>query len=239
MIPKQCYFICATPRSGSTLLCEALRLTGLAGRPDEYFGPMHVERWNKQWHTSTAGDYLERVFETGTGANGVWGAKLMRVYWHDFIGQLRGLDGPGEESDESLVQRVFQRPRYLFITRRDKVRQAVSWLKFLQGSAWYWEGETPQKIEGLEYQEDVIDRFIDQVNAHESAWMRYFERVGVEPFVVVYEDFCAAYESTAAAALEYLGLNHGLLNLENQRRMKQQSDQISEQWVQRYRASKK
>src|SRR3954447_11167479 len=31
------YLVCATPRSGSTLLCELLKSTGLAGRPAEYF----------------------------------------------------------------------------------------------------------------------------------------------------------------------------------------------------------
>ena len=31
------YLVCATPRSGSTLLCEALKGTGVAGRPEEYF----------------------------------------------------------------------------------------------------------------------------------------------------------------------------------------------------------
>ncbi|TFG73034.1 MAG: hypothetical protein E4H27_01520 [Anaerolineales bacterium] len=29
--------MCATPRSGSSLLCESLRNTGLAGKPDPYF----------------------------------------------------------------------------------------------------------------------------------------------------------------------------------------------------------
>jgi LPS sulfotransferase NodH len=31
------YLVCATPRSGSTLLCHALEQTGVAGRPEEYF----------------------------------------------------------------------------------------------------------------------------------------------------------------------------------------------------------
>jgi trehalose 2-sulfotransferase len=35
--PTQSYLICATPRSGSTLLCEALKETGVAGVPEEYF----------------------------------------------------------------------------------------------------------------------------------------------------------------------------------------------------------
>lgn len=37
MRPHQSYLICATPRSGSTLLCEALTNTGIAGNPKEYF----------------------------------------------------------------------------------------------------------------------------------------------------------------------------------------------------------
>jgi trehalose 2-sulfotransferase len=35
--PSSSYLICATPRSGSTLLCEALKGTGVAGVPEEYF----------------------------------------------------------------------------------------------------------------------------------------------------------------------------------------------------------
>jgi len=35
--PQRSYLVCATPRSGSTLVCKALRETGVAGRPEEYF----------------------------------------------------------------------------------------------------------------------------------------------------------------------------------------------------------
>ncbi|HSS32089.1 MAG TPA: Stf0 family sulfotransferase [Solirubrobacterales bacterium] len=37
MPPKRSYLVCATPRSGSTLVCHALSETGVAGRPEEYF----------------------------------------------------------------------------------------------------------------------------------------------------------------------------------------------------------
>ena len=36
-IPERSYLVCATPRSGSTLLCDLLDQTGLAGHPEEYF----------------------------------------------------------------------------------------------------------------------------------------------------------------------------------------------------------
>jgi trehalose 2-sulfotransferase len=35
--PERSYIVCATPRSGSTLVCHALSETGVAGRPEEYF----------------------------------------------------------------------------------------------------------------------------------------------------------------------------------------------------------
>ena len=37
MTPDRSYLVCATPRSGSTLVCHALGETGVAGRPEEYF----------------------------------------------------------------------------------------------------------------------------------------------------------------------------------------------------------
>src|SRR5829696_10459407 len=36
-MPRLSYLICATPRSGSTLLCDALDATGIAGHPEEHF----------------------------------------------------------------------------------------------------------------------------------------------------------------------------------------------------------
>src|SRR3954453_5611898 len=37
MAAERTYLVCATPRSGSTLVCQALKKTGVAGRPEEYF----------------------------------------------------------------------------------------------------------------------------------------------------------------------------------------------------------
>jgi LPS sulfotransferase NodH len=37
MEQRRSYLVCATPRSGSTLVCHALEETGVAGRPEEYF----------------------------------------------------------------------------------------------------------------------------------------------------------------------------------------------------------
>src|SRR5580704_11582904 len=41
MSPMLSYLVCATPRSGSTLLCHELDRTGVAGHPEEYFEALH------------------------------------------------------------------------------------------------------------------------------------------------------------------------------------------------------
>ena len=227
------YLICATPRSGSTLLCEALRNTGLAGNPDEYFGPMHVERWNEQWNTQTAHQYLERVRKVGSGQNGVWGAKVMRLYWEVFVGQLRdSVDTP--LTDEALLSEVFPSLKCILITRRDKVRQAVSWMKFLQGSAWFWEKEIPQRIEGLVYRPDIISSSMEQTMAHESEWRQFFRDGGFAWTEVVYEDFVDAYEETAVQMLDFLGVPRPKTVSFGSRRLRRQADDLSDRWVARY-----
>ena len=56
------YLVCATPRSGSTLLCELLKDTGVAGRPEEYF-----EARSDTGLPPHPGDYLENLPRTGAG----------------------------------------------------------------------------------------------------------------------------------------------------------------------------
>lgn len=228
------YMICATPRSGSTLLCEALRNSGLAGNPDEYFGPMHVARWNKKWQTKSDREYLEKVLKEGQGDNGVWGGKVMRLYWQNFIMQLEGAFGGSQIPEIELLNACFPGLRFVWITRRNKVRQAISWMKFIQGMAWFWEKDNPQVLPELEFRPEVITQFITQTAIHEAAWLSFFQQSGVQPFIVVYEDFVNSYEKTATDILNYLGISHLTPLAFGERRMRKQSDSLTEKWVQRY-----
>ena len=115
MYPLCSYLICATPRSGSTLLCEALINTGLAGRPEEYFESLKESgrpRRPLEYFTGVEnaeligllggsdgpppaytadthyGEYLARTIEQATTPNGVFGAKVMWGYLDDFVSNL-------------------------------------------------------------------------------------------------------------------------------------------------------
>ena len=100
--PSKAYLVCATPRSGSTLLCEMLRETGGAGEPLEHFEILrqpacHASRastsrdldaptcsscW-RRWRPGRPSDETARgLVGAHPGArearrNGVWGGKIM------------------------------------------------------------------------------------------------------------------------------------------------------------------
>ena len=230
------YLICATPRSGSTLLCEALRNSRLAGNPDEYFGPMHVTSWNEQWQTNSAHAYLNRVLAHSKGENNVLGIKVMRLYWQNFIADLSKAKRSPALSEFALLNDCFPNLKFIWITRRDKVRQAISWMKFLQGAAWYWTDDTPQKMEELKFKPDVIRAFIAQTAVHETAWLQFFKTNKITPFIVVYEDFVQSYEETTKSILRYLEIPYPKGLKFEARQLKQQADALTDEWVQKYLA---
>ncbi len=162
MRPEICYIACATPRSGSTLLCEVLSNTGIAGQPKEYFQPSRVnprdyfkhgkvtdvanvphEFWPDSealeptgWDGDNYTDYLVQVFEEGTSSNGVFGMKLMWGHVEYLTGKLESIPEYSGLALPVLLQAVFPNLHYIWIRRQDKLRQAISLWKAIQ--TWTW-----------------------------------------------------------------------------------------------------
>jgi LPS sulfotransferase NodH len=143
-MPDTSYIIAATARSGSSLLGEALRSTGLAGRPREFFMCWHLaaydperlrEEHRKRWLIPDD-DYLRKVFEEGTTPNGVFGVKIMWGYFKLVVKRLRALPQYRGLRPPELLDTVFPGLRYIHIVRADKVRQAVSLAKATQSGIW-------------------------------------------------------------------------------------------------------
>ena len=62
------YLICATPRSGSTLLCGLLESSGVAGHPASYFNREGLNRYADDWRIARPRDGHRRSFRS-SGAN--------------------------------------------------------------------------------------------------------------------------------------------------------------------------
>jgi LPS sulfotransferase NodH len=161
------YLVCATQRSGSTLLCELLRATDVAGVPDEYFETLTATGLPRQprqyFEDPSVHDIAERlsptlpgkleqpdefdpwfryVLQRGSTLNGVFGAKMMWNYLDEFklrMARLPGLDGL---SFNERLDAVFPHLKIIFMRRRDKVAQAVSLWKAIQTQQWRTESES-------------------------------------------------------------------------------------------------
>ena len=128
--------ICATPRTGTNLLCEALAKTGVAGRPDEYFGHMHVQRWKKKWQAESAVDYIQSLKNEAQTENGIWGVKVMMQYYDDLYSLLSDAHEDKTIGRFDIVERTFSELNYVWMTRRDKIAQAISLHKAYQDFVW-------------------------------------------------------------------------------------------------------
>ena len=236
------FFVCATPRSGSSLLSEALEFTMIAGRPREYFEPTYEADWFVRLGITSDAQYLEKFLAAGSTPNGVFGAK---VHWHQFVHlteKLRAIQG-GVTTDLELLRRTFPSVRYVFLTRRDKVLQAVSYVKALQTEVWHSlnpaaNGPATGQAPAPSFDVDQIDRWVSRFTEDEMRWRRYFARAGIEPFEVVYEEFLKSYESTVLAILGYLEIPIPAQLVVTPPRLRKLGDELSDEWARRYRALK-
>jgi len=134
--PARSYFICATPRSGSTLLCERLTASGIAGSPSEWMLPSNEGLAREMFGIAPRfadPTYFAELLTGTASPNGVFGAKLM---WPQMAQLLRGelwnlRIGPPQAGIITLPDL-----RYIRIVRRDRVRQAVSFLLAQRTNRW-------------------------------------------------------------------------------------------------------
>ncbi len=243
MRPHTSYIICAVQRSGSSLLCEALKNTRLAGFPEEYFldgQGWEDGEWAHQNGIITRSDFLSLVIDKGTSLNGVFGAKIMWNYFPIMLQKLTELPEYRRWNAPELMADLFPNLHYIWIVRRDKVRQAVSWAKAGQTNMYAWHTGEPL---GVPNQEPIFDfTFIDNlynlILEGEAGWKSFFEACGVQPFKVVYEELVEAYEETALRILDYLNIRFPKDFVFSERHLQKQADALNDQWVEKYLAMK-
>ena len=272
MQPRISYLVCATPRSGSTLLCEALTNTGLAGHPKEYFEALKetgLPRSPRDYFKKTSNpellnlignyargdnvspvltgfasytDYLDHVLEEGTTPNGVFGAKLMWGYLEDFLLYLRDIPAYKELPVPQLFATLFPNLHYIHISRRDKVRQAISLWRAIQSWSWRQEqgpaGAPSRAPRELVFNYAAIDHLIQRTLVHEEGWKQYFAENAIQAYSVIYEELTETYEETAVRILQYLNIPLPASLAFGERQMKPQADMLSERWYELYQQIK-
>ena len=224
-------FLCASPRTGSTMLANLLDETGLVGAPTrEYFGVDFETKVLPQVGRAGFPDYLVECARKAAGT-GVFGTKLL---WHQcvlFFYVLRMLRDARDLSDRGLLEAVFPEPRFIWLRREDVLAQGVSWWRAKTTGAWF-DHSRPHNEPAFDF--NGIDTAVRWAQEQAEAWRGWFAANGIEPLQVVYEDLVADPGETVRRSLAFIGVDvPDDIAVEPQTR--RQGDEVNDEWIRRYR----
>lgn len=196
----QSYIICTSPRSGSTLLCQLLTRSGQAGAPKSYFHSASLTSWLEYFDLDTtvfqnSKQALRAVFDTaviqGKAGTGLFGLRLQGQSRDFLLRQLRVLRS-NCDTDLARIDAEFGKPLFIHLTRRDKLAQAISYVRASQTGLWHKnadgsELERTAPPAPSKFDRDQIARQKAIFDGMERDWHGWFAQAGIDPLVVDYD----------------------------------------------------
>jgi LPS sulfotransferase NodH len=210
--------VCTTPRSGSWLLSDLLERTQKIGMAQEYFHVNYVAAVAQQHGLASraiTGEYLGEITRRTQSEGRIFSSKLHWLQINQLVDALRLVHpdlAAAQKTAPELIDASWPGTRYLYLTRRDKARQAISLFRALRSDVWWERADEPGAAVPTEGEPEPIPDYLairwleDDLAWQEAEWRRYFEVFGLEAFKVVYEELCAEPGRIVGAALEWLGV---------------------------------
>lgn len=187
--------ICTTARSGSNLLCDYLNHTRKVGTISEFFNP-DIVRGGGFGKALSATDkvslsaYIRHLKSTQAAPNGDWGAKLL----YEDMESLLPL---------AAMRELFQGAKIVFLRRRNKLSQAVSY--YLAQATGKWiatdRGHTP--IEDVPFNFKKIDDCLRMLARQEAYWTSFFSYCELTALEVIHEDTIKDPETSLRRILSF------------------------------------
>jgi trehalose 2-sulfotransferase len=260
--PQTSYLICTTPRSGSTLLCELLTGTGIAGRPDEYFqqlrstgrpmrprdylegvapdivppethdGELEEHQLYDPHRFCTFEEYVDWVKNVATTPNGVFGTKIM---WPYMAGLVDGLTTvPGERETAAPDELLAGTfPGLRYVWLRRMDKVRQAVSLWRALQTQTWRGGSGAQPTAV-YSRAAIAHLTTRLADHDASWGAFFAHHGLRPLELVYEEYVDDVPGAVAEVLKHLGLPP--IRIGNpEPPMRRQADAISDEWAEAYR----
>ena len=215
MTGRRGYVVLGTPRSGTSHLCRLLAATGVLGRPREYLNPA-MQHLVADTAAAATGDMWESIYQASHTPNGVWALKTFH-----------------EQLAESTVWRRVLASNVVFISRNDKLGQAISLARARRTGQWT---ATDEPCASPVYDAAQIDRALYDIVLQEATLRQMLARAGTRVLWLVYEQYHPQPDTAVAEVAQFVGVTdrrqagHSPLTI--------QRDQISEDWRRRYLAER-
>ncbi|WP_041312965.1 trehalose 2-sulfotransferase [Mycobacterium sp. JS623] len=257
MSPATAYLVLASQRSGSTLLVESLRATGVAGEPGEFFQYLPTTSQSpqpRQWFEGVDDHSILRLLDpldegkpdlappeiwrdyirtVGRTPNGIWGGKLM---WNQTPLLLQRAAGLPDRSGDGLLSAIRDiigsDPVLIYVHRPDVVSQAVSFWRAVQTRVWRGRPD-PVRDSRAEYHAAAIAHIVTMLREQEKGWRAWFDEENLTPIEIAYPVLWRNLTQIVSTVLEAIGQDPRLAPAPV---LERQADQRSDEWVDRYRA---
>lgn len=205
------YSILSSPRSGSTLLARALYNTGLAGDLHEYLNPSAIAAYQASQNNGQVNinDYLKDIEARRTSANGYFGLKVH--YFH-----LARLAKSKDSALQIVKNFLLSQNKLIFITRRNKIAQSVSYYIAQQSGRWTSEHERYMKNNDdfhFIFDPLALTRCLQRIIDDDESWRSVLRLSGKPYLEIIFEDFIDTYEDHIKQIFDYLEIKPTISDL--------------------------
>ena len=134
-----------------------------------------------------------------------------------------------------IFHTVFPNLHVIDVKRRDRLRQAISYVRLVQTGVFVvikdWQ---PESAGEPVYDYETIEAVIGRIEEGERGWAEFY-KLGVTPYEVVYEDLLTTdgMDRTLRGLVRHLGVEPNF-DAPPAPRSSVQADATTEQWVARY-----
>jgi LPS sulfotransferase NodH len=219
------------------VLADGLSSTGYVGHPAEYFD-IHAANqmsWAYRLGIHQPAEYLDKVIAAGSTPNGFFGLK---IHWHQIPAMVSAFAyATGQEDAKALEKPLdewlksrFDASHFLWLGRRNKVAQGISYYRSTQQAA-NGHGGTHGGAAAFDLNE--IDRHIKLIEDSDDQWLAFFKQREIRALELFYEDFIENYEAAIREICTYLGVGAPQAPIAAMG-CDQQADATSLEWEQEY-----
>jgi LPS sulfotransferase NodH len=248
---QRSYLICSSPRTGSNLLATAIRKTGVAGYPFEYFCQITL---NAPFMLKTIGlpaedagpphlaSRMDRILARGTTPNGIFGGT---VHWGhlstllDAIGEIQGKEISPRDGVLDGLRSVFPNLKFIRLYRRNHVAQGISHFIAKATKRWQVLEDSPPlhapAPDEPQYDFPAIQKFVKLARNDEEGWRSLLSPCPENTFPVSYEELAADYRTVVGDVLDFIGMP-GAHTVVPKPPFRRQANDRSAEWEARYRA---
>jgi trehalose 2-sulfotransferase len=230
------YLLVGNPRSGSSLLAEALTTTGVLGRPEEYFWREQEREWAARFglpppDQSNYHVYVQAALRYGTTPNGVFAAKVFWVHAADLIRRSGGFAALSGVPDHERFRRVFGGGLRAVLLTRNCLDAALSlWRAETTG---VWSLQADERPPPPPSRLDIwrVTQLHALMHAGELGWPHLLQSIEVPYFTLTYPEIASDLVAGVRRVARFVGV--GLPNTVDQiaPRLSRQADATTERFA--------